>query len=151
MPRDGDLSPAAFGRDLAAVLDAVAPEGPVVLVGHSMGAIAILSAAETRPDLFAGRIAGVVFVGAAIADLCAARWARSPSCSGPGSARCGRPPTRVNRLRRYVLASPADVAQIVARITQFGPDRLPARRRATSSALAGRAPSARVDRGARRR
>ena len=32
----GDLSVRAMGRDIAAVLDAVAPDRPAVVVGHSM-------------------------------------------------------------------------------------------------------------------
>lgn len=51
-----------LGRDLKAVLDAVAPDGPVVLAGHSMGGMAIISFA----DLFAGelgsRVKGIALV-----------------------------------------------------------------------------------------
>jgi pimeloyl-ACP methyl ester carboxylesterase len=47
------------GRDLAAVVDAVAPEGPLVLVGHSMGGMTVMSLAQLRPELFAERVAGV--------------------------------------------------------------------------------------------
>ena len=36
-----------------------APVGPVVLIGHSMGGMAILSLAAHDPDLFAERIAGI--------------------------------------------------------------------------------------------
>ena len=137
----GDLSPAAFGADLAAVLDAVAPEGPVVVVGHSMGAVAILSAAETRPDLFAGRIAGVVFVGAASSDLLRGVMGSLTELLRPRFGSLKEAADRVNLLRRYVLASPADLAQIVARITQFGPAASP---HVVSYVvgLAGRAPSA---------
>jgi pimeloyl-ACP methyl ester carboxylesterase len=46
----------------------------------------------------------------------------------------------VNRLRRYVLSSPADVAQMIARATQFGPDASPHLVRYVVG-LAARAPS----------
>ena len=36
----------------SAVLDAAVPEGPVVLVGHSMGGMAILAFAEAYPKEF---------------------------------------------------------------------------------------------------
>ena len=36
-----------------------APVGPVVLVGHSMGGMAILTLAAHDPDLFADRVAGI--------------------------------------------------------------------------------------------
>ena len=51
-----------LGSDLLTVLDAVAPEGPVVLVGHSMGGMAIMALAEHAPELFAERVAGVVLI-----------------------------------------------------------------------------------------
>jgi pimeloyl-ACP methyl ester carboxylesterase len=37
----------------------VVPEGPVVLVGHSMGGMTIAALAEERPELFGERIVGV--------------------------------------------------------------------------------------------
>lgn len=52
-----------LGRDLYTVLDAVVPTGPVVLVGHSMGGMSVLSLAELHPELFAdGRITGVALI-----------------------------------------------------------------------------------------
>ena len=44
----GDLSPQAFGHDLAAVLRAVGDKR-VLLVGHSMGAMSMLALAEAQP------------------------------------------------------------------------------------------------------
>ena len=48
-----------LGRDLRTVLDTVAPEGPVVLVGHSMGGMTIIALAEEHPELFGDRVVGV--------------------------------------------------------------------------------------------
>ncbi|MXG89370.1 alpha/beta fold hydrolase [Nocardioides flavescens] len=48
-----------LGRDLLAVLDAVVPEGPVVLVGHSMGGMTIIAFTEQHPELVGERIVGV--------------------------------------------------------------------------------------------
>jgi pimeloyl-ACP methyl ester carboxylesterase len=48
-----------LGRDLQAVLDATAPTGPVVLVGHSMGGMTVMALAEQRPELFGDRIVGL--------------------------------------------------------------------------------------------
>ncbi|WP_245569779.1 alpha/beta fold hydrolase [Gordonia shandongensis] len=58
---------AQLGDDLAAVIRAMAPTGPVVLVGHSMGGMSIMSLARRHPDLFAhrGRIAGVALISTA--------------------------------------------------------------------------------------
>ncbi|TFV57928.1 alpha/beta hydrolase [Geodermatophilus sp. DF01-2] len=47
------------GRDLGQVLDAVVPEGPVVLAGHSMGGMSVMALARQRPELFGSRVVGV--------------------------------------------------------------------------------------------
>jgi pimeloyl-ACP methyl ester carboxylesterase len=50
-----------LGRDLAQVLDHVT-DGPVVLVGHSMGGMSIIALAEERPELFGSKVVGVGLV-----------------------------------------------------------------------------------------
>ncbi|MFF5501022.1 alpha/beta fold hydrolase [Streptomyces roseolus] len=52
-----------LGRDLKAVVDAAAPEGPLVLVGHSMGGMTVMALAEQYPELVRDRVVGVAFVG----------------------------------------------------------------------------------------
>jgi pimeloyl-ACP methyl ester carboxylesterase len=59
-----------LGTDLAAVLAAVAPTGPVVLVGHSMGGMTLLALAGAGPELFGTRV-----VGAALMSTSAGRLA----------------------------------------------------------------------------
>jgi len=59
---------AQLGEDLAAVIRAVAPTGPVVLVGHSMGGMTIMALARSHPELFGharGKVAGVALVSTA--------------------------------------------------------------------------------------
>ena len=51
-----------LGQDLLSVLDAVAPEGPVVLVGHSMGGMSVMALADAHPELFGPRVVGVALV-----------------------------------------------------------------------------------------
>lgn len=51
-----------LGTDLGCVLDAVAPEGTVVLVGHSMGGMTIMALADQRPELFGARVRGVALL-----------------------------------------------------------------------------------------
>ncbi len=58
-----------LGRDLEKVIDAAAPAGPLVLIGHSMGGMTILSLAAERPELFGTRVRGVGFVGTSAGDL----------------------------------------------------------------------------------
>ncbi len=47
-----------LGRDLGRVVDDVAPDGPVVLLGHSMGGMTIMALARQRPELFGPRVVG---------------------------------------------------------------------------------------------
>jgi pimeloyl-ACP methyl ester carboxylesterase len=54
-----------LGQDLYAVLQAVAPSGPVVLVGHSMGGMTILALADSYAELFGERVVGVCLVSTA--------------------------------------------------------------------------------------
>ncbi|MEJ2857433.1 MULTISPECIES: alpha/beta fold hydrolase [unclassified Saccharothrix] len=54
-----------LARDLDEVLRALVPDGPIVLVGHSMGGMTIMALAEQQPDLFADRVRGVALVGTA--------------------------------------------------------------------------------------
>lgn len=57
------------GRDLGEVLDAVAPHGPVVLVGHSMGGMSVLALARQRPELFGDRVVGAFLVATSAGGL----------------------------------------------------------------------------------
>jgi pimeloyl-ACP methyl ester carboxylesterase len=52
------------GADLYQVLVARVPDGPIMLVGHSMGGMTIMALADAHPELFGadGRIAGVVLM-----------------------------------------------------------------------------------------
>jgi pimeloyl-ACP methyl ester carboxylesterase len=58
-----------LGRDLAGVIDAVAPTGPVVVGGHSMGGMTVMALAEERPELFGDRVVGAAFVGTSAGGL----------------------------------------------------------------------------------
>lgn len=52
-----------LGRDLRCVIDAVAPTGDVVLVGHSMGGMAILALVTQQPEIVGPRVSAVALVG----------------------------------------------------------------------------------------
>src|SRR3954463_7870601 len=57
------------GRDLGEVLDATAPEGPVVLAGHSMGGMSVMALARQRPELFGTRVVGVFLLATSAGGL----------------------------------------------------------------------------------
>ena len=58
-----------LGKDLSAVLERHAPRGPVVLLGHSMGGMTIMSLARQRPELFGDRVRGVFLLATSAGDL----------------------------------------------------------------------------------
>jgi pimeloyl-ACP methyl ester carboxylesterase len=58
-----------LGHDLDAVIRALAPEGPLVLVGHSMGGMAIMALAELYPELVTERVAGIAFIATSAGEV----------------------------------------------------------------------------------
>ncbi|MFI8926515.1 alpha/beta fold hydrolase [Streptomyces sp. NPDC053474] len=104
-----------LGRDLKAVIDAAAPEGPLVLVGHSMGGMTTMALADQFPELIRERVVGVALVGT--------------SAGGLGEVNFGLPVAGVNAVRRVlpgVLRALGSQAELVER-----------GRRATSDLFAG--------------
>ncbi|MGW1974691.1 alpha/beta fold hydrolase [Streptomyces sp. NPDC001889] len=77
-----------LGQDLRAVIEAAAPEGPLVLVGHSMGGMTVMALAGRYPELIRDRVAGVAFVGT--------------SSGGLGEVDYGLPAAGVNAVRRVL-------------------------------------------------
>lgn len=76
--RSGDAPPQTYtltqlGADLETVLQVIAPRGPVVLVGHSMGGMTVLAHARQYPHHYGNRI-----VGAALISSAAEGVAKSP-------------------------------------------------------------------------
>ncbi|RJO72159.1 alpha/beta hydrolase [Nocardia panacis] len=96
---------ARLGRDLISVIESAAPTGRVVLVGHSLGGMAVLAAAAHAADLFAARVVGVGLLSTAAAEVTEAGLAqllRSPAIDGfrvaahaaPALVQAGRSTTR---------------------------------------------------------
>ena len=51
-----------LGEDLYSVLQATCPEGPVILIGHSMGGMTMMALAAQHPELFGERIVGAALI-----------------------------------------------------------------------------------------
>jgi pimeloyl-ACP methyl ester carboxylesterase len=60
--KSGNYDIAGLGESLAAVLNATVPDGPIILVGHSMGGMTIMAFAEKYPEWFGSRVTGVVLI-----------------------------------------------------------------------------------------
>lgn len=103
-PDGAPVSIDQLGRDLKAVLDATAPEGPLVLIGHSMGGMTIMALAGQYPELLRERVVGVGFVGTSAGRL--------------GEVNYGLPVAGVNAVRRVlpgVLRALGSQAELVER------------------------------------
>ncbi|MEV4740055.1 alpha/beta hydrolase [Streptomyces sp. NPDC049555] len=105
-----------LGRDLKAVVDAAAPEGPLVLVGHSMGGMTTMALAAQYPELIAERVVGAAFVGTSSGRLSDVTY--------------GLPATGMNVLRRTVLPGAFKLMSVQTELVEKG-------RRATADLLAG--------------
>jgi pimeloyl-ACP methyl ester carboxylesterase len=94
-----------LGDDLAEVLSAVAPTGPVVLAGHSLGGMTIMEYAHRHPEDFAARVAGLVFL--------------STTAEGHTHTVYGLPP----RVAHLVRVAEMTSAQVLARMGDWRPHR----------------------------
>jgi pimeloyl-ACP methyl ester carboxylesterase len=63
-----------LGLDLGAVIRQVAPRGPLVLVGHSMGGMTLMALAGQEPELIRDRVLGVAFVATSPGGLSSVSW-----------------------------------------------------------------------------
>jgi pimeloyl-ACP methyl ester carboxylesterase len=66
-----------LARDLDDLIRTVVPEGRLVLMGHSMGGMVIMELAQSRPRLFADRVAGVALIATAAGEVGARGLPRS--------------------------------------------------------------------------
>jgi pimeloyl-ACP methyl ester carboxylesterase len=124
----GDHTLQAMGRDMKAVMDAAVPEDrPVVVLGHSMGGMAVLGLAETHPELFGERVVGAVFADTAAAELvrgaAGAIGTRLVALAPSLGRRLGERLGRSDRVR--ARATNSDLAYLIARLANFGPGASP--------------------------
>lgn len=128
-PKD-DYSVEALAGDLRAILDATSPEGPAVLVGHSMGGMSIVSLADRHPEEFGGRVAGVVLVDTTASDIvrevAGELGVRVERLIRPARRWFLSDLKRVDRIRRRVQTTGSDFAYLATRMSNFGPNASPA-------------------------
>jgi pimeloyl-ACP methyl ester carboxylesterase len=115
-PANRDYTLQAMGEDIRAVLDAIVGSGPCVLVGHSMGGMAVLAFAEAHPEEFGSRVAGVILADTAAAEIL--RGAIGGILGRLQRLRLG--PERAERVRRFLRSGRSDLSYLVARLTNFG-------------------------------
>jgi pimeloyl-ACP methyl ester carboxylesterase len=114
-----------LGLDLAQVIEEVAPDGPVVVVGHSMGGMTIVALAEQRPHLFGDKIVGVGLVSTTAGGLDIGRIllpVAPAKLGGPLTARAMRTLRPGHRGVDAVRRMGAHVAEVLTDLFAFGDD-----------------------------
>jgi pimeloyl-ACP methyl ester carboxylesterase len=119
------VSIAQLGADLGAVLAATVPgDGPVLLVGHSMGGMTIMALAARQPALFGPKVVGTVLISTAASGIDPGGWLPGPlrtvlRQAAPVVLRGvshGRPAALIERSREAA----GDVAFLSTRYLAFG-------------------------------
>lgn len=112
-----------LGEDLFAVLQQCVPQGPIVLVGHSMGGMTIMALADRHPELFGSRIVAVALLSTSTGRLAQAAFGL-PSVVGPVTQRVLSYATRGMRRRPQLFEHGrrlgTDLAFLVSRSWAFG-------------------------------
>ena len=129
-----------LGHDLAAVLEARVPRGPVVLVGHSMGGMTIMALAAVRPELFGDRVVGAALMSTSSGNLAELDFGMPEMLTRVRGALL--PIAAYTMRRRPVLAErtrrvAADVVSAVTRSLSFASDVSPALARYVDAMIAG--------------
>ena len=116
-----------LAEDLYQVLQEVVGDTPMVLIGHSMGGMAIMRLAQSRPDLFGSQILGVALFCTSAGDIAN----HSPIRGIPGRTfhRIAEPlMAGLNRIPELVAQgrrAGSDLGYVVTRRLAFGPDVAP--------------------------
>lgn len=114
-----------LGRDLARVIDDLSGDDQVIVVGHSMGGMTILSLAEQRPDLFGTKIVGTALISTTAGGLDPGRIIFPMLPAGIGGGVIGRVVRAMSRGHKAVDAvrrMGKDVAIVVTDLYAFGDD-----------------------------
>ncbi|MDN5896901.1 MAG: alpha/beta hydrolase [Nocardioides sp.] len=122
---DGHATIDQLGVDLLQVIEQVAPEGRVVLVGHSMGGMSIISLAEQHPELFGDRIVGVGLISTTAGGMSTQRIVLPLLPEGIGGQLMHRAIAglaRTSRVVEGVRRASKDVATVATDKFAFGED-----------------------------
>ncbi|WP_033287913.1 alpha/beta fold hydrolase [Amycolatopsis jejuensis] len=78
----GTATMGQLADDLAEVLERAVPDGRVVLVGHDMGGLAVMSLTQRHQELFAERVGGLVLLATSAGRLATEASAAWPNALG---------------------------------------------------------------------
>ena len=112
-----------LGDDLFDLIAAVAPTGPLMLVGHSMGGMTIMALAQDHPELIQERVYGVALIASSAGGLARMTFGLPgpigqviAKVASPAAASLARRRDFVERSRR----SSSDFSTLLTRLYSFG-------------------------------
>ncbi|GAA1878817.1 alpha/beta fold hydrolase [Lapillicoccus jejuensis] len=125
--RPRGVSVRRLAADLRTVVDATAPEGPLVLAGHSMGGMTVMALAGRDPGLVTRRVRGVALVATSAGGLAegtrpAQRWGARLAAHAP-AVPLGRTITLQGQ-RALLFGEHADPGAVAATRDQVAATRL---------------------------
>lgn len=116
----GDYSVDALGKDLNAIIEAAVPPGrEVVLVGHSMGGMSVLSYVNQYPEAV-DRIAGAIFIDTSGSDVVSGAivstgLAAAKTIRNAVTSRAFRALGRTARVAERAYSSSSDLSYLITR------------------------------------
>jgi pimeloyl-ACP methyl ester carboxylesterase len=135
----GSHTIAQLGADLARIIAECAPSGPIVLVGHSMGGMTIMSLADQHPELFGDRVRGVALIATSSGKMNEVNFGLPRSAAGYVHSRAEEFAT-IAKARSEVIernrAKKNDLTYLLTSIYSFGARTSPTHARFVADMLA---------------
>jgi pimeloyl-ACP methyl ester carboxylesterase len=118
-----------LGKDLRRVIEVTAPDGPVVLIGHSMGGMTIMALADQHPELFGDKILGVALLSTSSGKVAESFLQLPAALSGPFRRIAPHAASTISRraaILEHGRRAGSDVSFLFTRRVAFGSDVGPA-------------------------
>jgi pimeloyl-ACP methyl ester carboxylesterase len=118
-----------LGNDLRRVIEVMAPDGPVVLVGHSMGGMTVMALADQHPELFGTKIVGVALLATSSGKVAESFLQVPAALSGPFRRIAPHAASTISRraaILEHGRRAGSDLSFLFTRRVAFGSDVGPA-------------------------
>ena len=118
-----------LGRDLRRVIEVMAPDGPVVLIGHSMGGMTVMALADQHPELFGTKVLGVALLSTSSGKVAESFLQIPAALSGPFRRIAPHAASTISRraaILEHGRRAGSDVSFLFTRRVAFGSDVGPA-------------------------
>ena len=118
-----------LGKDLRRVVEVTAPDGPVVLIGHSMGGMTLMALADQHPELFGTKVLGAALLATSSGKVAESFLQVPAALSGPFRRIAPHAASTISRRAAIIehgRRAGSDVSFLFTRRVAFGSDVGPA-------------------------